>query len=93
MATYDSTQQQQVVQQQYASQPAPVAGPAAGNDDVAHWTNRITEALNKPETITGPVPASHQPWHHRFIEFFQPIDLCTSPPALAQILPIPAIGD
>ncbi|KFY70326.1 hypothetical protein V499_09262 [Pseudogymnoascus sp. VKM F-103] len=89
MATYENTQQQQVaqpqyapapqqqvVQQPYASQPAPVAGPPAGNDDVAHWTNRITAALNKPETITGPVPASHQPWHNRFLEFFQPIDLC-----------------
>ncbi|KFY07602.1 hypothetical protein V492_06994 [Pseudogymnoascus sp. VKM F-4246] len=73
---YAPAPQQQVVQQQpYASQPAPVAAPA-GNDDVAHWTNRITEALNKPETITGPVPASHQPWHHRFLEFFNPIDLC-----------------
>lgn len=104
MATYDNTQQQQaqpqyapapqqqVVQQPYASQPAPVAGPAAGNDDVAHWTNRLTAALNDPQSITGPVPASNQPWHHRFLEFFMPIDLCMSSPALAQILPIQTNG-
>jgi hypothetical protein len=87
MTTYETTPQQQVVQQPYASQPAPVAAPPAGNDDVAHWTNRITAALNKPETITGPVPASHQPWHHRFLEFFQPIDLCMSPNYFAHSRP------
>lgn len=86
MASYDQAPQQPqyaqapIQQQPYqAGPPAAAPVPATGNDDVAHWTNRITAALNNPQSITGPVPESNQPWHTRFLEFFQPIDLCMFP--------------
>jgi len=49
---------------------------ATQNDDVTHWLTRVKDALNNPATITGPKPAGAKPWHHRFVSFFAPIDLC-----------------